>query len=384
MYHVQISPTASPTKNEFVVTRILAENWDEQSGTVNEGGNIGMFGNDDYLKYNNVNFGGVGSAPKANIIRIAYSLSPNNAADGGTLQAAVQPSSSNLTPTLIGTFQPARTLSWGTYVIDTFNISGVPEGVQSLLFTAVTEENLLNLAWFELDYEETGAPTTAQPTISSASSATSGPGTYRMLPGDFLYPNDFLISQNGLWKLKYQTNGNLVLYDANESQAYWETGTWNTGQAPGYVTLQTDGNLLMVGSPDIGAIWATNTYPHPDATFRIQDDRNLILADDQLLWTPNTYVQRKLSKEGSETMPARELVLATPEEIEAALAVAQTISATLELSPVQVQDHRQLQPEQTYGSFIAVKSVQVWRMPRVASTVTTTTSCGSTYESSKK
>ena len=40
--------------------------------------------------------------------------------------------------------------------------------------------------------------------------------------------------------------------------------------------------------------------------------------------------------------------------------------------------------EQTDGSFIAVKSVQVWRMPRVASTVTTTTSCGSTYESSKK
>ena len=40
--------------------------------------------------------------------------------------------------------------------------------------------------------------------------------------------------------------------------------------------------------------------------------------------------------------------------------------------------------EQTDGSFIAVKSVQVWRMPRVASTVTTTTSCGSTYEGSKK
>ena len=111
-----------------------------------------------------------------------------------------------------------------------------------------------------------------------------------MRAGDRLYPNDFLISQNGLWKLKYQTNGNLVLYDANESQAYWETGTWNTGQAPGYVTLQTDGNLLMVGSPDIGAIWATNTYPHPDATFRIQDDRNLILAnaDGTIIWTPNT------------------------------------------------------------------------------------------------
>lgn len=134
------------------------------------------------MKYNNVNFGGVGSAPKANIIRIAYSLSPNNAADGGTLQAAVQPSSSNVTPTLIGTFQPARTSSWGTYVIDTFYISGVPEGVQSLLFIAVTERYLLNLAWFELDYEETSAPTTAPPTISSAPSPTLGPDTFT--PGD--------------------------------------------------------------------------------------------------------------------------------------------------------------------------------------------------------
>ena len=214
---------------------------------------------------------------------------------------------------------------------------------------------------------------------------THGHGTHIMLAGDRLYPNDYLISQNGLWKLKYQTDGNLVLYNAAETQAYWETFTWNTGQAAGYLTLQTDGNLLMVGNPDIGAYWATNTYVHPDATFFIQDDRNLILADanGNLLWTPNTYVQRKLSKEGNETMPARELVLATPEEIKVALAEAQTMSATQEVS-AHPEDHRQLQSGQTYGSFIGIQSVQVWRMPRVASTVSTTTSCGTTYEDVKK
>ena len=209
-----------------------------------------------------------------------------------------------------------------------------------------------------------------------------------MLAGDRLYPNDFLISQNGLWKLKYQTDGNLVLYNADESQAYWETFTWNTGQAAGYLTLQPDGNLLMVGNPDIGAYWATNTYNHPGATFRLQDDRNLIIddANGNLLWTPNTYdpnLVRRLTKEGNETMPTRELVLATPEEIEAALAEAQTMSATQEVSAPQ-EDHRQLQSGQTYGSFIGIQSVQVWRMPRVASTVTTTTSCGTTYEAVKK
>jgi len=209
-----------------------------------------------------------------------------------------------------------------------------------------------------------------------------------MTAGDRLYPNDFLISQNGLWKLKYQTDGNLVLYNADESQAYWETFTWNTGQAAGYLTLQPDGNLLMVGNPDIGAYWATNTYNHPGATFRLQDDRNLIIddANGNLLWTPNTYdpnLVRRLTKEGNETMPTRELVLATPEEIEAALAEAQTMSATQEVSAPQ-EDHRQLQSGQTYGSFIGIQSVQVWRMPRVASTVTTTTSCGTTYEAVKK
>ena len=212
---------------------------------------------------------------------------------------------------------------------------------------------------------------------------THGPGTYRMLPGDRLYPNDYLISQNGLWKLKYQTDGNLVLYNADESQSYWESGTWNTGQAAGYLSLQPEGNLFMVGNPDIGAYWAVGN--NMGATFRLQDDRNLILADanNGLVWSPNTYV-RRLTKEGDETMPARELVLATPEEIEAALE-AQTMSATLDASaPQEQEDHRQLQAGQTYGSFIGIQSVQVWRMPRVASTVTTTTSCGTTYEAVKK
>ena len=201
------------------------------------------------MKYDNVNFGGVGSVPKANILRIAYSLNPGNANDGGTLQAAVQPSNNPspqltyvadnganafgslpleeacqgdcdtdadcsgpglycyqrdaledvpgcsgeassgsgkdycaVTPTLIGTFQPARTGSWSTYVVDTFFISGFPDGVQSLLFSAVTNRYLMNLAWFELDYVVTSAPTTPQPTVSSAPSPTLGPDTFT--PGD--------------------------------------------------------------------------------------------------------------------------------------------------------------------------------------------------------
>lgn len=218
------------------------------------------------------------------------------------------------------------------------------------------------------------------PTPSPVAGPTSGPGTYRMLAGDRLYPYDYLESENGLWRLYYQADSNLVLKDLT-GQAFWDTGTW--GNAPGYVKFQEDGNLVMVHANG-SVLWATNTYPYPGATFRLQDDRNLIIADanNNLVWSPNTYV-RRLTKEVDDTMPARELVLATPEEIEAALAEAQTMSATQEVSAPQ-EDHRQLQSGQTYGSFIGIQSVQVWRMPRVASTVSTTTSCGSTYEAVKK
>jgi len=154
-------------------------------------------------------------------------------------------------------------------------------------------------------FTNSGCDNTSNPTSTnvcqSCSYVQNGPGTYRMLAGDRLYPNDFLISQNGLWKLKYQTDGNLVLYNADESQSYWDSGTSNTdsgasneGQAAGYLSMQADGNLLMVGNPDIGAYWATNTAGYPGATFRLQDDRNLILAaaNGDILWTPNTSVRR--------------------------------------------------------------------------------------------
>ena len=110
-----------------------------------------------------------------------------------------------------------------------------------------------------------------------------------MLGGDRLYPNDFLISQNGLWKLKYQTDGNLVLYNADESKDYWASNT--SGQAAGYLTLQDDGNLVIYSNMGV-AYWATNTAGNPGATFFIQDDRNLILAaaNGDILWTPNTCV----------------------------------------------------------------------------------------------
>jgi len=64
--------------------------------------------------------------------------------------------------------------------------------------------------------------------------------------------------------------------------------------------MQYDGNLVIYAL-DGTAVWSTGTAGNSGATFRIQKDRNLVLADSDngLLWTSNSYTNaRKLSKVG--------------------------------------------------------------------------------------
>ena len=65
--------------------------------------------------------------------------------------------------------------------------------------------------------------------------------------------------------------------------------------------MQGDGNLVIYALNGT-AVWSTGTADNSGATFRIQKDRNLIVADSDngLLWKSNTNV-RKLSKVGDNT-----------------------------------------------------------------------------------
>ena len=60
-------------------------------------------------------------------------------------------------------------------------------------------------------------------------------------PGDHLEVGQSRTSINGRFKLIYQTDGNLVLYEA-PSRPVWST---NTFDVPGRVVMQNDGNLVM-------------------------------------------------------------------------------------------------------------------------------------------
>ncbi len=65
----------------------------------------------------------------------------------------------------------------------------------------------------------------------------------QLLPGQRLIPGQSLISNNTYYELRYQQDGNLVLYDCtyNPPKALWDTGTG--GREACYVSYQTDGNF---------------------------------------------------------------------------------------------------------------------------------------------
>ena len=59
------------------------------------------------------------------------------------------------------------------------------------------------------------------------------------------------------FKLIMQTDGNLVLYDAND-HAVWASNTQNRGKAPHRLVMQSDGNLVIYDK-QYKATWASNT-----------------------------------------------------------------------------------------------------------------------------
>jgi hypothetical protein len=97
-------------------------------------------------------------------------------------------------------------------------------------------------------------PNLRQPHCQIAAAMSIGPGCeWALLTGGMrLNPGQSLFSPNGFYELKYQTDGNLVLY--NFGSPLWaincwftcsSTGLWgNAYQPAGYTTLQIDGNLV--------------------------------------------------------------------------------------------------------------------------------------------
>ena len=99
----------------------------------------------------------------------------------------------------------------------------------------------------------------------------------RLLPGQILAKGKSLESNNGLYRLSMQLDGNLVLYDRRSGQALWASNTANV--AIQTCIMQTDGNLVLYRY-DGKAAWASGTHGKPNSTLIVQNDGNVVIYYD--------------------------------------------------------------------------------------------------------
>ncbi len=121
------------------------------------------------------------------------------------------------------------------------------------------------------------------PLVAQYRNSTLNIATRRLAPGSS-------IRSLGLrYRLLYQTDGNLVLYDDTGARgALWSTGT--AGTSAGQMIVQSDGNVVLYNAAG-EAVWNTETPGNPGAFLLVQDDGNLVLystTTGQALWSTGT------------------------------------------------------------------------------------------------
>ncbi len=97
-----------------------------------------------------------------------------------------------------------------------------------------------------------------------------------------------LVSNNGFYELRMQTDGNLVLYRNNHP--IWATDTH--GQDVESCTMQGDGNLVLRLEVSDRPIWASNTHGNPGSSLIVQDDGNVVIYNGSIpIWATGTHEQ---------------------------------------------------------------------------------------------
>ncbi|WP_413167848.1 S8 family serine peptidase [Capilliphycus salinus ALCB114379] len=127
--------------------------------------------------------------------------------------------------------------------------------------------------WYQIEVNgKTGYVAAYYVDVKSSSKPTQT--SFNLKPGgtnlDFRRGQEWVTSTG--YKFKFQTDGNLVLYD-RKGKAIWATGTHGTNADR--FSVQTDGNVVLYdrGKP----VWATNTAGNKGAYFAIQGDGNLVV-----------------------------------------------------------------------------------------------------------
>lgn len=87
--------------------------------------------------------------------------------------------------------------------------------------------------------------------------------------------NSLLLSENSLFTLRFQSDGNLCGYNELDNSAYWCTSKYDN--TPAYVLIQPDCNLVAIST--VGDVfWSSNTSAAGKECFlKINSDRNIVL-----------------------------------------------------------------------------------------------------------
>ncbi len=93
--------------------------------------------------------------------------------------------------------------------------------------------------------------------------------------GTTLRPGQIVYSGSGSHQLAMQNDGNLVLYNATNGAAVWNSGTY--GNPGAYAVFQGDGNFVVYGASG-NALWNSATSSTSYSQFlAVQDDGNLVI-----------------------------------------------------------------------------------------------------------
>jgi hypothetical protein len=95
-----------------------------------------------------------------------------------------------------------------------------------------------------------------------------------LLPEWALNPDQSIYSADGRYRLIYQSDGNLVLYDQSTGSSRWDSHT--NGTSPGQVVMRNSGDLIIYDSNG-NMLWDSGTSI-PFSFLLVQTDGNLIIA----------------------------------------------------------------------------------------------------------
>ena len=89
-----------------------------------------------------------------------------------------------------------------------------------------------------------------------------------------------MYSDNGLYQLRLQSDGNLIEAQVAGNSLIWASETSGKGTPPYNLTMQSDGNLVLYDSKN-SPLWNSKTSKIGTGPFNLtlQNDKNIVITD---------------------------------------------------------------------------------------------------------